>query len=66
MKTQDVRTLVASIVHGYNCEAVKPVNAKNANGYDRFLKIPLTIYTITCEASSLSSLSGDCSFSSFS
>ena len=61
-----MRTLLASIVHGYNCEAVKPIDAKNAKGYDRLLKVPLIIYTITCKASSLSSLSADYSLSSFS
>ena len=61
-----MRTLIASTVHGYNCEAVKPVDAKNANAYNRLLKIPLTIYTITFEASPLSSLSTHCSLSSFS
>ena len=56
---------MSSIMHGYNCEDVKPIYAENTNGYDRLLKLPLTIYTRTCEASSPSSLSGDSSLSSF-
>lgn len=60
-------TLVASTVHGYNGVAVKPVDAKkNTNGYDKLLKIPLTICFITFETNSLSRLSADCSLTSFS